>query len=107
VGLVASLALAYRLRAERIATGLALVAALCFAGTLLTFIFCNNPLNQQIASWTPETLPRTWPQTRDAWDRAHAVSAVFAAIAFFALLVEALFARRAVAVTSEREAMAR
>jgi anthrone oxygenase-like protein len=100
VGLVASLVLAYLLRAERVAAGLALLAALCFAGTLLAFAFGNNPLNQQIASWTPETLPATWPQTRDAWDRAHTISAILGAIAFFALLVEALFPLGAVA--SER-----
>ncbi|HEY7093615.1 MAG TPA: anthrone oxygenase family protein [Ktedonobacterales bacterium] len=107
VGLVASLVLAYLLRAERIAAGLALLAALCFAGTLLAFIFGNNPLNQQIASWTPETLPATWPETRDAWDRAHTISAVLGAIAFFALLVEALFLLRSAAVESEREAVTR
>jgi Domain of unknown function (DUF1772) len=104
VGLLASLVLAYLLRAERIAAGLALLAALCFAGTLLVFAFGNNPLNQQIAGWTPETLPATWPQTRDAWDRAHTISAVFGAIAFFALLVEALFPLRSAVVASERAA---
>jgi hypothetical protein len=107
VGLIASLALAYLLRAERVAAGLALLAALCFAGTLLTFLFGNNPINQQAASWTPETLPTTWPQTRDAWDRAHTISAVFAAIAYCALLTEALFPRRRAVVAAEREAMTR
>jgi hypothetical protein len=105
VGLVASLVLANLLRSERMAAGLALLAALCFAGTLLAFVFGNNPLNQQIASWTPETLPTTWPQTRDAWDRAHTISAFLGAIAFFALLVEALFPLRNAVVRSEREAV--
>lgn len=107
VGLVASLILAYLLRAERAAAGLALLAALSFAGTLLAFAFGNNPLNQQIANWTPETLPVTWPETRDAWDRAHTISAVLGAIAFFALLVEALFPLRGAVVESERDAVTR
>jgi hypothetical protein len=107
VGLVASLALAYQLRAERIAAGLALLAALCFAGTLLVFAFGNNPINQQVAGWTPETLPATWPQTRDAWDRAHTISAALAALAFLALLVEALFPLRSVAERSEQETVTR
>jgi hypothetical protein len=52
-------------------------------------------------------LPATWPETRDAWDRAHTISAVLGAIAFFALLVEALFLLRSAAVESEREAVTR
>jgi hypothetical protein len=54
------------------------------------FAFGNNPLNQQIATWTPETLPANWQQVRDAWDRFHVISSVLAALAFTVLLVDLL-----------------
>jgi hypothetical protein len=51
-------------------------------GMLALFTFGNNPLNQQIATWTPETLPAGWREVRDALDRFHAMSSVLAALAF-------------------------
>ena len=57
---------------------------------LALFTFGNNPLNQQIATWTPETLPADWREVRDAWDRFHAMSSVLAALAFTVLLVDIL-----------------
>lgn len=63
-GLVSAGLLAYLLRRQREGAGLPLLAALCFAGMLAMFAFGNNPLNQQIATWTPETLPANWRQVR-------------------------------------------
>jgi hypothetical protein len=54
------------------------------------FVFGNNPLNQQISTWTPENLPANWQQVRDAWDRFHFISSVLAALAFTVLLVDML-----------------
>jgi len=51
---------------------LTLVAAIYFVSMLALFAFGNNPLNQQIASWTPETLPASWREIRNAWDGFHA-----------------------------------
>jgi hypothetical protein len=85
LGLVACCAMLYLVRAQRVAFVLTLMAAIAFAGTLVLFAVGNNPLNQQIA-----TLPATWQQSRDAWDRFHAVSSICAAVAFFALLTAIL-----------------
>jgi hypothetical protein len=59
LGLLASALLAFLLyRAEqRQAALLAALAALCFVGTLLIFALGNNPINVEISSWTPTTLP--------------------------------------------------
>jgi hypothetical protein len=57
---------------------------------LALFAFGNNPLNQQIASWTPATLPATWQQTRNAWDSFHAASSVLAALSLVSLLIALL-----------------
>lgn len=90
LGLLSSGALAYLLRERRVPFILALIATLCFAGTLAAFTFGNNPLNQQIAAWTPQTLPANWRAVRDAWDRFHAFSSVLAGIALVSLLIALL-----------------
>jgi hypothetical protein len=90
LGLVATCILLYLVRGRRVTFSLTLVAAIGFAGMLALFAFGNNPLNQRIMGWTPATLPDTWQQTRDAWDRFHAASSACAAVSFIALLVAAL-----------------
>lgn len=91
VGLLATLILAFLVRHRRRAFVLAVIAVLCYAGMLAVFAFGNNPINQQIASWTPATLPATWPQARDAWQAFHAISAAMAAVAFGVLLASAIW----------------
>ncbi len=81
LGLLSTAMLAYLLRKQGSTFILTLVAAISFAGMLALFALGNNPLNQQIASWRPETLPANWREIRDAWDRFHAASSVLAALA--------------------------
>jgi hypothetical protein len=90
LGLLSTALLAYLLRAQRTAFLLTLIAAACFAAMLAVFAFGNNPLNQQITGWTPQTLPANWRATRDAWDRFHALSSVLAGLALVTLLIAAL-----------------
>ncbi|GHO95831.1 hypothetical protein KSF_058790 [Reticulibacter mediterranei] len=90
LGLISSGLLAYLLRKRRTALILALVAIVSFAGMLAVFAFGNNPLNQQVASWKPESLPVTWSEVRTAWDRFHAASSVLAALALTSLLIAML-----------------
>jgi hypothetical protein len=49
---------------ERTSFILTLMAALSFLGMLALFAFGSNPLNQEIATWTPETLPADWREVR-------------------------------------------
>lgn len=90
LGLISAGLLAYFLRKRRTVFILTLVAAICFAGMLAVFAFGNNPLNQQVMSWTPATLPANWRSVRDAWDGFHAASSVLAAIALISLLIATL-----------------
>lgn len=90
LGLLATLALAVLVRKRRLAFALTLVAALCFVGMLVVFALGNNPINGQIAAWTPATLPANWRQARDAWEACHATSAGLAAVAFCTLLIATL-----------------
>src|SRR5579884_4075371 len=61
-----------------------------FAGTIAVFAFGNNPLNQQIATWTPATLPASWRAVRDAWDSFHAASSGLSALSLVCLLIAML-----------------
>jgi cytochrome bd-type quinol oxidase subunit 2 len=90
LGLISTCVLLVLLRGQQPSFILTLLAALSFLGMLALFAFGNNPLNQQIATWTPETLPANWQQVRDAWDRFHVISSVLAALAFTVLLVDLL-----------------
>jgi hypothetical protein len=90
LGLLSTVGLLVLLRQHRAAFALTLVAAISFVAMLASFAFGNNPLNQHIAAWTPQTLPANWHETRDAWDTFHAISSVFAALALIALLVAIL-----------------
>jgi hypothetical protein len=64
-----------------------LISAIAFAGMLGDFLLGNQPINEQVATWTPETIPSDWMALRDRWDMSHTLSAVFAAVAFLSLLV--------------------
>jgi ribose/xylose/arabinose/galactoside ABC-type transport system permease subunit len=90
VGLISTGYLVFLRRQRGTAFVLTLIATLSFAGMLALFAFGNNPLNQQIATWTPQSLPDNWHQIRDAWDRFHATSSAFAALAFTVLLIALL-----------------
>jgi hypothetical protein len=90
LGLISTCVLLVLLRGQQTSFILTLFAALSFLGMLALFAFGNNPLNQQIATWTPETLPANWQHVRDAWDRFHVISSVLAALAFTVLLVDLL-----------------
>jgi hypothetical protein len=101
IGLISTGILLFLLRRRRAAFVLTLIAALSFAGMLALFAFGNNPLNQQIATWTPESLPVNWHEIRDAWDRFHAASSAFAMLAFTTLLIALLRERPASPLSQE------
>jgi hypothetical protein len=90
LGLISTGVVLFLLRERRTAFALTLVAALSFAVMLALFAFGNNPLNQQVATWTPRTLPANWREIRDAWDGFHAASSAFAALALSVLLIATL-----------------
>ncbi len=90
LGLILTVILLSLLRSHRVAFVLTTIAALCFVGMLAVFFFGNNPINQQVVTWTPQTLPPDWGATRDAWDSFHATSSALAVFAFTALLIAIL-----------------
>jgi hypothetical protein len=89
-GLAASLGILAADRKVGVRSPWPLIGAIGFAGMLGMYFLGNRPLNDQIATWTPETIPSYWMDIRDRWDTAHTTSAVFAAIAFGSLLAGGL-----------------
>lgn len=67
------------------------IAALCFLGMLLAYFFGNRPVNAAVAGWTTRSIPADWSAYRNAWEVAHAASAVLAAAAFALLAVSAVW----------------
>lgn len=90
LGLISTVILLFLHRGQRGAFVLTLVATLSFAGMLALFAFGNNPLNKQIMTWTPQTMPANWRDYRDAWDTFHAASSACAVLAFTTLLIATL-----------------
>jgi hypothetical protein len=90
LGLMTTGSLAFLLRQSRTSFILMGIATISFAGMLALFAWGLNPLNQQVASWRPETLPANWREIRDAWDGFHATSSVLAALALISLLLALL-----------------
>lgn len=75
----------FLLRRRRPGAGWMLVAALCVSVALPLWAIFINPINvDQIAVWTPETLPPDWTDVRDRWEMWHAIRAALFAIAFCA-----------------------
>jgi hypothetical protein len=89
-GLLVSLAIFARDRREGRTSPWPIVAAIAFAAMLGDYFLGNRPINDQIASWTPETIPTDWAALRDRWDTVHTLSTLFAAVAFGSLLAGAL-----------------
>lgn len=86
IGLASTIVVAIVVRGDRVGRGVAVVAAVCFVGTLAAFAVGNAPVNAQVSTWTAATLPSDWTTARARWEAAHAVSAVFGLTATALLL---------------------
>ncbi len=73
-----------------LAMGVTVVHDLAIPGMLAVFAFGNQPINLQVASWTPQTVPANWRALRDAWDGFHTASSALAVLAFLLLLLAIL-----------------
>lgn len=54
-----------------------LTAAALFAFVIIFSLVYPVPINNQIAAWNPEELPKDWRQLRTRWDKFHYVRIVF------------------------------
>jgi len=67
-----------------------LAAALLVVSAHVLWWWYVNPANQQIAQWTPETLPADWKAWRAQWEYTHAARAILQIVGFAALVISVL-----------------
>ncbi|HSM94629.1 MAG TPA: hypothetical protein VLT91_01200 [Rhizomicrobium sp.] len=84
--LILSFALFIRTRPDRPASGIYLLAMLCYAAMLASFFIFNAPVNAAVNVWSAATLPANWSDYRLRWEIGHALTAALALIAFLAQL---------------------
>lgn len=83
--MLAMLAVA-ELRRSRSRRWAVLVAAGCFAAALVVYFMVVQPANDQIASWSPASVPSDWTTWRDRWEFGHAFRFGLMLIGFAALV---------------------
>ena len=86
--LVADLALAYAVRADRLAFSLALGAAALLALNLAIFVIWTQPVNSVTNNWLVQT--GDWQALRRQWEFSHAVNAGVTLLAFCLATLAAL-----------------
>lgn len=86
--LIVNAVLALTLRGHRLASGLALLAAVLLAANLAVFFTWTFPANQATANWTQ--VPADWESLRTQWEYSHAVNAVLTFVALCAVTLSAL-----------------
>ena len=89
--LAANLALAITVRRQRAPFGLAFVAFLLVAATLVIFFTWTYPANQATSNWT--VVPANWQELRTQWEYAHATNAVLTFLALCAVTWSVLLTR--------------
>jgi hypothetical protein len=62
-----------------------LVAAIAYAGMLVTFFIFNDPVNAAVNGWIPASLPADWRSYRLQWETGHALAALLSVIALVAI----------------------
>jgi len=90
--LVANLALELLLRGRGAPFLLALFAFLCIALTLVVFFIWTYAANQATNNWT--TIPADWEYLRRQWEYSHAANALVTFVAFCAVALSVLTARK-------------
>lgn len=55
--------------------------------TLIITVGIEVPIDNQIKTWTPETLPSHWTELRSTWDRFHTLRTITSILSFVSLSV--------------------
>ena len=70
---------------------LTLVGVALFVTALLVTMIVEVPIANQIAVWTPATLPSDWQRLRDRWGRFHVVRVIVSVAGLMLLVSGAIF----------------
>jgi uncharacterized membrane protein len=58
--------------------------------TLLITVGVEVPIDNQIKTWTVETIPDNWTELRQTWDRFHALRTLTSILSFISLTIGVL-----------------
>lgn len=64
-----------------------LTALILMVITLIITVGIEVPIDNQIKTWTPETLPSHWTELRSTWDRFHTLRTITSILSFVSLSV--------------------
>lgn len=64
-----------------------LTALILMVITLIITVGIEVPIDNQIKTWTPETLPSNWTDLRSTWDRFHTLRTITSILSFVSLCV--------------------
>lgn len=85
--------LAFRAKGDARTRYLLLAAIICLVTAALVTRFGNQPINAQVMTWSPQSVPAHWTQLRDAWWQWHVVRTLAGVLAL-ALTLLALLPHR-------------
>jgi hypothetical protein len=94
-GILASLAVLYLGRRDRMTVWLTSAAILFLILGLAITLGVHFPINDQILDWSPQAPPGDWETVRDRWRNANLVRSAAAIIALVILLIPLVGERRA------------
>jgi hypothetical protein len=92
--ILASAAIAFLGRRDKMTVWLASTAGLLVAIGLVITLLVHFPINAEIMTWSPQAPPADWKQLADRWREANLIRSAAAIIAFVLLLVPLLGGRR-------------
>jgi len=70
---------------------LAFASTALFALISVYSLLLPVPINNQVASWQPDTVPANWRDLRRRWDLLHAIRVVFLVIALILLVASCVY----------------
>lgn len=80
-------------RKRSVGFNIGLVACVFLIITLLITVGIEVPIDNQIKTWTPETVPGEWESLRDRWKLFHAIRTLTALLSFACFSASILFSR--------------
>jgi uncharacterized membrane protein len=62
--------------------------------TLIITVGVEVPIDNEINTWTPETIPSNWTELRSTWDKFHTLRTLTSILSFVSLSVGVVFDER-------------
>jgi hypothetical protein len=87
---ITTVILAFLVRQRRPAFWWTLTGAACIIMAHVIWWIFINPVNAEISTWTPDTVPADWMRYRSQWEYTHAARAVLQIIGLSALVLSVL-----------------